>query len=1153
MPNQLPTIRIFISSPSDVRPERLKAEQIIARLDREFAYRFHVQAVLWERAPLLATHHFQDERNIPRPRRADIVVVILWSQLGVPLPADRFHGAISGRSPVTGTEWEFEDALSGARETGVPDLLLYRKQTRPTAELQDRKALEERLVQLDLVEDFIGRWFRSEDGTGYIAASHSFADAAAFEEQLYTHLRELLERRAGAHVEHVAIRWHQPPFRGLLSFDYEHAPVFFGRTRARNELRELLARRAALGCAFVLVLGASGSGKSSLVKAGLLPDLILPGMIGRVALVRWALLRPSNAPADLLGGLAAALLDDTGLPELAALHYPQGELSALLREAPGRATPPLRQALGEASEKARLADHAEARVAIIVDQFEELFTLDGVDAAAREAFVAALDALARSGLVWIIATMRSDFYDRIETFPSLAGLATDEACYRVLPPNDAELGQIIRQPALEAGLSFEIDPHSGIGLDETICQEAARNPAALPLLSFLLDQLWQRRDTRSGMLSFSAYRALGGFEGALGTRAEEVFQALPNEVQASFPQVLRTLVTITDDAAKPTARLVPLSSFPDSTDAGRLARAFLAPEARLLVADSDGDAGVIRIAHEAIISSWPRARDEVAASWQDLQRRARVETATLLWLNEGRPEARLLSSGLPLSEAIDLLDHDRDAIDQGVIDFIEASVSLHKARLQERLLRREEIARVAALDDLRGLQRRRFSLRAPGRIGALILLVIALIVRGLDPAPVQEIRARTFDMAQRLWPRAEADDSVEIVAIDEKSLAAKGQWPWPRTLIAELVRRIAAGRPVVLGIDISFTEPNRYSPQGIAEAFPGLPAEATAALDSLPDGDALLGEAIGTVPTVLVADPTDEKVPRPTGVVLIPTPVREQGNDPRPFLLRYASLIRPLPAIARRERGEGATSFEFDLDGIARRLPLVVVAEDRLVPAFAVAVVGVAQRQASAVIATGAHGVEHVAAGVAVAPTDARGEAILHFAPSSPYFAASDVLGPKFDTGQFTGHVVLLGVIGAGLVDRKQTPLGLMAGVQLNAQLIQSILEGSLLQRPPIVPWIELAIILLVGLVPIFLLSYEAPALTAGITLALVPLLLAGELALFRLAGFMIDGVFPALTAILTFVAMLGGNVYAAERAKRRAETSITRVVNAFDEYMSDT
>lgn len=122
-------------------------------------------------------------------------------------------------------------------------------------------------------------------------------------------------------LEGVAIRWHQEPYRGLLSFEFEHASVFFGRTRARNEIRELLARQVARGNGCVLMLGASGSGKSSLVKAGLLPDLLLPGMIGRAALVRWALIRPSDTGGDLTAALAATMLSPTALPELAGLRY----------------------------------------------------------------------------------------------------------------------------------------------------------------------------------------------------------------------------------------------------------------------------------------------------------------------------------------------------------------------------------------------------------------------------------------------------------------------------------------------------------------------------------------------------------------------------------------------------------------------------------------------------------------------------------------------------------------------------------------------------------------------------------------------------------------------------------------------------------------
>jgi hypothetical protein len=278
-----PSLKIFISSPSDVRPERLIAQRIIEGLAREFTYHTSIKAVVWEREPLVATKHFQE--GIPLPSESDIVVVILWSRLGVKLPNEKYSGPISGQT-VTGTEWEFEEALASYRTRNLPDLLFYRKNTEVIADIGERTILEERLLQLDNVESFIRRWFMSANGASFSAAMHSFDDAAEFGEQLEIHLRELIRKRmakTGA-LNVPDIRWHQAPFRGLLSFEYAHSAVFFGRDRARTELRNLLVRREAAGAAFILVMGASGSGKSSLVKAGLLFDLSLPGMIGRVGL-----------------------------------------------------------------------------------------------------------------------------------------------------------------------------------------------------------------------------------------------------------------------------------------------------------------------------------------------------------------------------------------------------------------------------------------------------------------------------------------------------------------------------------------------------------------------------------------------------------------------------------------------------------------------------------------------------------------------------------------------------------------------------------------------------------------------------------------------------------------------------------------------------
>src|SRR6266536_1085033 len=144
----------------------------------------------------------------------------------------------------------------------------------------------------------------------------------------------------------------------------------------------------------------------------------------------------------------------------------------------------------------------------------------------------------------------------------------------------------------------------------------------------------------------------------------------------------------------------------------------------------------------------------------------------------------------------------------------------------------------------------------PGWVPGFLVLAFAVLLRLVDPSFVTEWRLSGFDLAQRLWPQSEADNGVQIVAIDEESLAAKGQWPWPRTLVAELVRRIAAGKPSVLGIDILFAAPDRFSPPRLAETVPGLPPEMTAALAGLPGSDAQLGEAIGVAPTVLVVAPS---------------------------------------------------------------------------------------------------------------------------------------------------------------------------------------------------------------------------------------------------------------------------------------------------------
>lgn len=444
------TLRVFISSPSDVRPERRVAERVIQRLDREFSYHLRLEPVLWERDPLVATEHFQ--ANITPPHETDIVVLILWSRLGSELPAQEYTGAISG-GPVTGTEWEFEDALAAWREGGQPELLVYRKTAQAVAPLDDDAALEDRRQQQRRVKDFMARWFAHADGSAS-AATHEFPDTAAFEEQLYTHLRRLVRQHLDPNAatgRPPSINWDKgSPFRGLESYEPEHAPIFFGRDRARNELRETLATRAANGTAFVTVMGASGSGKSSLVKAGLLPDLQTPGMVDQVGLTRHAILRPGATGADPVAGLASALLRDEALPELREQKYDADRLADLLREAPAQIAPPLEAALERAGERAELAAHAEAKICVVVDQLEELFTRHDAGHGVRSSLVAALAALAAlatSGHAYVVATMRSDFFARLDEIPRLAELSQGDGRYLLPPPDTSEIAQVIRGPA----------------------------------------------------------------------------------------------------------------------------------------------------------------------------------------------------------------------------------------------------------------------------------------------------------------------------------------------------------------------------------------------------------------------------------------------------------------------------------------------------------------------------------------------------------------------------------------------------------------------------------------------------------------------------------------------------------------------------------
>jgi len=667
-------LTLFISSPGDVAEERNIAGRVLLRLHSEFAARLDLEAVFWEHEPLLATRGFQDQ--LIRPSEADIVVCILWSRLGTRLPAS--FRRRDGTSYESGTEFELEDALESYRRRGAPDLLVYRKTSEPMVSLRDEETLLAHLRQKKALDRFVERWFHEPESGAILFAFHPFATSAQFEELLEVHLRTLVERRAPGlpigdePAPPTAIWTAGSPFRGLQLFEVEHAPIFFGRSAAVGDVLNALRRQAAQGCRFVLVTGMSGCGKSSLVRAGVLPLLTQPGVMEGAAVWRRAVVRPRDCTEDLFAGLATALMRDDALPELGKAVGDFERLADALRAGPGSI-----QSLIEIGLSLAAADDPQAtgprpvHLVLVIDPMEEVFTSERVSSTERGGFVTALACLARTGRVWVIATLRSDFFARCEEVPELLALKAGDGTYHLLPPNASELGQIIRLPARAAGVRFEEDLETQARLDEVLRDGALARPGVLPLLEFTLDELFKQK-TASGVLTFATYQSLGGVEGALARRAEEVFTGLPPAVQAQLPKMLRALVGLHADQPQAIRRSAPLESLTADAESRLLIERFV--EARLFATDrADDGRGVITLTHEALIEHWPRLNGWLQQNQEFLRIRARVESAAGRWEQEERREEFLLVPGKPLAEARELRQHKIGEITPQVAEFIAAS------------------------------------------------------------------------------------------------------------------------------------------------------------------------------------------------------------------------------------------------------------------------------------------------------------------------------------------------------------------------------------------------------------------------------------------------------------------------------------------------
>ncbi len=514
-----------------------------------------------------------------------------------------------------------------------------------------------------------------------------------------------------------AAAWTQgSPYVGLRSFDRDHAAVFFGRSRATAELLAILREQMDNQRRLVLVSGASGCGKTSLLRAAVMPLLLqdggFDGLHARAAAYfdlgacRGGDLRPRLAEALCAWSLDAR---PVFLPaESAALA---GQLQDAPQAVHARLEDAFARILAPLAERAHLllvVDHAEAAVAA------PSMTQDD-----RAGFGAALATLCASPRVAVVAITRSDFYPRlVESVPGLAELKAGEGHLDLLRPRPGEIAQIIRAPAALAGLRFEEDADSAIRLDDVLRDAAAEHPDSLPLLQHTLQALYEAQG-EGGVLRLASYRELGGLEGALAHRAEQVYAALPAPAQAALERVLAALIVLRPDSEAVTARRVPWSSLEDA-GARALAEAFV--QARLFVAGLGGGEPGFAVAHEALLRQWPRAREWAADNRQLLQARGRLQRAAQRWAQEGRRTDHLLNPGRPLAEAREAARRLPEDLDPDARDYLRAS---------ERQ------------------QRRKQWLRA-GAIGALAILALTATALGLQAGQARREAEQRRDQAQRL-------------------------------------------------------------------------------------------------------------------------------------------------------------------------------------------------------------------------------------------------------------------------------------------------------------------------------------------------------------------------------------------------------------------